>query len=254
MGSSQRYGKGRSIKKKGFCCEKKAKPDVNLGKRKHQQDSSFDSTTAGTSNQNESFSDMNMSSASSKKLGIDFSESSSEVHDAPECTLFMNSDVLLSMFYYIGRCPDCVAAVSIEHVLSQKKGLAHLFLIKCSECDWSTKFCTSKEILSTGRGTKGYEINTAAVVTFREIGHGYQALETFCGMMNMPPPMNKNSFYRTSSNVHTVYLHTSRQSMKKAADEIRGSKENVIVDTRVSIDGSWQKRGYNSIFMSVDKR
>ena len=93
-------------------------------------------------------------------------------------------------------------------------------------------------------------------------------MKSFCGMMNMPPPINLNAFVKASTKLHGVYTDTAHESMKQASLEVKKSclKQNVdteseenivteetvinaetVVDTLVSFDGTWQKRGYASL-------
>ena len=88
-----------------------------------------------------------------------------------------------------------------------------------------------------------YEINIRSVLTFREIGSGHEAMKTFTTMMNMSKPLAIASFNDINNNLHQIYVDTSLQSMKSAANEVRmsvgpGSSEGDIIDCQVSIDGS----------------
>ena len=89
-----------------------------------------------------------------------------------------------------------------------------------------------------------------------ENGLGYAGLKTFCHCMNMPPPMSQTSFDDTNCSVHNAYVDTCQESMKKAAKEVREKRteeyptsvdKDSIVNTKVSGDGVWQKRGYSSL-------
>ena len=61
--------------------------------------------------------------------------------------------------------------------------------------------------------------------------------------------MNVSSFQKVTEKLGEVYLKAANESMKQAASEIRGTEKlsSDIVDTRVAIDGTWQKRGYSSL-------
>ena len=53
---------------------------------------------------------------------------------------------------------------------------------------------TSKTLNNDKKG-KQYNINIRSFsYTFREIGKRYAALESFCYVMNMPPPMTRNNY------------------------------------------------------------
>jgi len=44
---------------------------------------------------------------------------------------------------------------------------------------------------------------------FREMAKGYTNLETFCGIMNMPPAANANAFNKIKSKVLDAYNATN---------------------------------------------
>ena len=50
---------------------------------------------------------------------------------------------------------------------------------------------SSKEATRDGRGSKPFDVNLRTLLAFREIGKGHAGRETFCGCMNMPPPMTE---------------------------------------------------------------
>ena len=106
----------------------------------------------------------------------------------------------------------------------------------------------NKEVVN---GKVPYDINIGSILAFREIGKGHSAIETFCGLMSMPPPMTSKTYQETIENMNPVYSDSARESMKAAADEIRKdslgdeyTEEAVVNIDDISADGSWQKRVY----------
>ena len=82
-------------------------------------------------------------------------------------------------------------------------------------------------------------------MAFREIVKGHKGLQTFCGYMNMPPPMADVTYNETvKSRLHPAYVDVARKNMKDAAEEYH---ENTVCDTAVSCDGTWQRRGFASL-------
>ena len=96
--------------------------------------------------------------------------------------------------------------------------------------------------------------------------------------MNMPPPSNKTGFNNITNKLFPAYEEVVKENLKKAAEEIReannedicvrecdidndglaNSSESIdfgitvesndkIIATAVSVDGSWQRRGYASL-------
>ena len=53
----------------------------------------------------------------------------------------------------------------------------------------------------------------------KEIGKGYSALEKFCDLMNLPPPMNVKAFNDIQYKIHRIYQRIADAKMKNAADE-----------------------------------
>ena len=114
--------------------------------------------------------------------------------------------------------------MTVVHDLSPKKGLAHC-CINISFIDWTSTFCTSKIIndkVVDKRGRKSYDINTRSVIALREIGKGYSSLKTFCGLMNMPPPMTQKTFLELQ-NTHVApgYIKAAQDNMISAGNEVR---------------------------------
>ena len=76
--------------------------------------------------------------------------------------------------------------------LEKQLGLACNLVMSCNRCIWSSELYSSREIEQNNTpGRNPFDINVRTIMVFREIGKGYSALETFCGITNMPaPPMN----------------------------------------------------------------
>ena len=54
------------------------------------------------------------------------------------------------------------------------------------------------------RCNQSFEINNHVIIAMREIGRGHTALKTFCGVMNMLPPMQIISFNEMQQNIASV--------------------------------------------------
>lgn len=265
MGPKYRYGISRSAKKK--------KPPGRHGKK---HDSGTDesivdfsnTSTPTTTEENE-----NVSSCS-KKLKVDEEFIKGKQSNLIEenldnlawCYLLFDIRVIRNMVDIIGRCPSCFEKISVFHNIDKKRGLAHFLELTCSNinCDWKTSFCTSNEVkpistnsnstsdqVTTSVGRNPYDINLRSVIATREVGRGHTALQTFCGFMNIPPPMTEKTFLETQSKVGSVYINVAESDMKSAAEEIKEieSRTEVNADihnTIISTDGTWQRRGFSS--------
>ena len=61
--------------------------------------------------------------------------------------------------------------------------------------------------------------------------------------------MSSKAYNNMVDNMRDVYVETAMQSMRKAADELKskGNDDGEPVDCTVSIDGTWQRRGFSSL-------
>ena len=203
----------------------------------------------------------------SKKLKLDEeyikeNKSSTFTDKLEWCYLLFDTRILIDIVDTIGSCPSCSEKINFYHNINIKKGLAHFIELYCTKCDWNTSFATSKEVEKSmggeikspgpGSGRNPYDINIRSVIAMREVGRGHTALKTLCGLMNIPAPMTQKTFLETQRNVSLKYIKSAEANMKSAADEVRkmdGGPEvaaDEIVNTTISTDGTWQKRGFSS--------
>ena len=170
--------------------------------------------------------------------------------------VFMDTGILFPLLNELVKCPRCGFSVETNNMLQEKQGHAQLLKISCCSisCRWEKSFYTSERVKNSGRGAKPFDINLRTIMAFREIGRGHAAMNTFCGYMNMPPPMAEITFNETvKSRLHPAYIDIVNRNMEDSAKEVRvkladeSESEVSVYDTAVSCDGSWQHRGYASI-------
>lgn len=107
----------------------------------------------------------------------------------PEGFRFIDISVLISVFEIL-RCPLCKQQHAVlKEDEKAKMGLGSLLILKClsSMCKFEKLFYRSNKV----DNSQAFEVNK--IVT-RNIGVGHQGLVKFCGVMNMLPPMQQNSF------------------------------------------------------------
>ena len=145
-------------------------------------------------------------------------------------------------------CPDCLSTkLHLEENDKKKKGLSSFLVISCDECDFSTSSYTSKRAqYEESRGLKPFDINVRSVYTFRNLGIGHKGLEKYCGLMNMPPPMTVMNYNKISNHVKDAAEYVAEISMQAATSEAVVFNK-YSADIGVSVDGTWQRRGYVSL-------
>ena len=147
-------------------------------------------------------------------------------------------------------CPGCCGkdTLFIDTDNSKRKGLASYKIIKC-KCGYINAQYTSPVIVDDERqgkrGSKTFDINMRSVYAMRTCGLGHNALEKFCGMMNMPQPFAKPSYTALTKKLKKAAQITAEKSMSAAANDAK-EKEGTT-DIGVSVDGTWQRRGYASL-------
>lgn len=194
-------------------------------------------------------------SASKKKLQL----SDYELHPEERATseidegfILFDLTVLFSIIELVGKCPDCSSKVKLSSKAACRKGFSLLLEFECLMCQWKHQIYSSKKIMNCDKhGPKSFEVNARVLVAFREIGKGLKGIETFSNCMNMPGGISQKSYDSLNKTLHNCYTAVSQTSQKVAAKETREKlgvlDDTTIADCHVSVDGTWQRRGYASL-------
>ena len=87
------------------------------------------------------------------------------------------------------------------------------------------------------------------------IGESHSSLETFCCLMNLSPPSSKSTFVEYHQLIGEKSQLNFEHSLKRAREEVRQFygvvSESEIVDCLVSVDGTRQKHGHQSLLGAV---
>ena len=193
------------------------------------------------------------------------STASSNVQDIPDGN---NTENIMSGYRLIDMtifkslisslaCPNCLNSVSGKMVeqLPKKKGFASYFSTVCSKCNYSRNLYSSKTFSPNPSkkklGMKSFEANLKMVCAMRSNGIGFSRLEKFCSVMNLPKAMTRCNYDKLSNLLRGAVKSVAGTSMKSVAQTIRANinvnNDDIEVDTGVSDDGSWQRRGFSSL-------
>ena len=104
----------------------------------------------------------------------------------------MELGILKSMVERGDTCPECSSRLRIKLLPEEHQGFANKVNILCEQCIWTDEFYSSKAI--DLRCKRPFSITTKTVVAFREIGQGYEGLQKFGTLMNMPGSLSKLSY------------------------------------------------------------
>lgn len=184
-----------------------------------------------------------------KKLRI--GQNLTDVSNDESYYILIDYQILRTIIESIAKCPQCDSTISIENNLRSKQGFSYKLTMQCESCQWSEEAFTSPAAkkLKGSPGKPPFDVNLRMVYAFREIGQGYKSISKVATFMNMPPPMSKTSYHKINGVLHKAYTSVSQTCMEKAAIEVHETlqQRNDISDCRVSLDGTWQKRGYSSL-------
>ena len=190
--------------------------------------------------------------ASSKKLAI--SSSMSAPPDQPsESSDYMyklkgnrivDCENLEQAIGSIGLCNDCKSPLALSEDLATRRELVSKLAICCTNAE-----CNKEALISDPYSKSSKSLNTISVFGMREIGRGKNSLETFCGLMDLFPPVVGSSYA-----VHNQFL--AEASSKAGLESIlaacaylhklQGSEPTSTIDIAVTCDGTWSKRRFTA--------
>ena len=125
-------------------------------------------------------------------------------------------------------------------------GLASCLLLTCKNCGYSKEFYTSVS------NDNSFDINVRTVYNMRAAcGQRYADLEKLTALMYLPKPTTVNSYDEIVNRLNVVAKEVTNETMRDASEDLlsksKDPNDDTVIDTAVSCDGSWQKRGYSSL-------
>lgn len=87
----------------------------------------------------------------------------------------------------------------------------------------------------------------------RLLGVGYQGIKLFCGAMDLFPFVSRAVYTRACQPIQTAASTVAERCMNKAAEEEQIEARQAMIfpnpnAVAVSVDGSWMKRGFSSLY------
>ena len=95
-----------------------------------------------------------------------------------------------------------------------------------------------------------FVVNKRIVYGMRACGQGYAGLQTFTYLMNIPKPMTAINYDKIILKLSTAAKEVAEETMKETREELRqapSSNTSSVIDTGVSGNGTWQRRGFSSL-------
>ena len=118
------------------------------------------------------------------------------------------------------KCPDCDSrSLSVDEDIATRRGLVSRIAFRCAACGWFHYISDSYDSQQT-------LVNTRSVLAARMIGKGQSSLNTFCGMMDLPPPLTSSAFSETNKKLLEATEDVAREQSISAAKELHAMSAN----------------------------
>lgn len=178
-------------------------------------------------------------SASGNKLNFNSKLQASEF----DGFAFIDKKIVFSAMENCMCCIKCHSSLKIESEVVF--GLSEKINIVCSGCDLISSFRNSAML---GRSQKCAEINKRFIYAMRCLGQGLAGAQTFCGIMDMPPPISKKAYNDEVKNLKKASTKCAEESMHNAALLELDLTEDAGINNNITVsgDGTWKTRGHSS--------
>lgn len=146
----------------------------------------------------------------------------------------------------IGVCSGCGSPLTFREDLVSRRGLVSKLMICCT-----SSVCNREVKISDPYASNAKSLNARSVVAMRTIGRGQASLESFCGMMDMLPPVTPASFSEHNKVLARVSTETASENMLAASaylHQLHGVGLTDVIDVAVTCDGTWSKRGFTATY------
>ena len=117
------------------------------------------------------------------------------------------------------HCKNPCSKLVLKEKTMMRYGLAEKLSINCSICEKSTEFNTSLKVTSSQKSRD--DVNIRSVYAAQIIG-GLQrsGLQTFCNIMDLPPPVAKINFNNISKAIAISAKDAAKVVLKEAGERL----------------------------------
>ena len=145
----------------------------------------------------------------------------------------------------VAVCKVCHSQLEVTEERSCRAGLGTKLHFKCNgpSCGF-----TSPGFNTTPKSGFFYSMNRLCVIAGRLIGKGRPAMNKLSSVMGLSPPVSKQSYAHYTKYVEAKAFDLLQKNLSRAASKIKDEHgtADAVIDTPVSFDGSWKKRGWTS--------
>ena len=110
------------------------------------------------------------------------------------------------------------APLTLSEDWSSRRGLVSQIKVQCV-CGWFRYITNSYD-------SEQNKLNTRAMFSMRMIGKGVRSLETFCGMMDLPPPIQGPAVVQCIQRMLEASEDSVQSEILASANQLRASHDN----------------------------
>lgn len=169
----------------------------------------------------------------------DIDQTGSRIFDMDILNMNLSSSVV---------CRYCKQPVRLLEV--KRKGLGSQFAFHCESGKCNNQRAFPNCAVYKVNNLENYSINRRVVFAMRCIGDDRADLQTFCGVMDLPPPVHDNTYNIINKTVQAAATTVQVDSMRRAAEEEFAQAEpipgEIVRNTDASSDGTWMTPGHSS--------
>lgn len=187
------------------------------------------------------------SSASAKKISEGILPDISSEETSSSGFRLIDIELLSEAIHNSCTCANCGSnSMKLYDDGTERIGIVSTLHVVCEECKADSKFKTSPI------NKWVYDANIRFCYGMRCLGVGREGANLFCGLMNMPPPVNRFTDLNTRllislEKVAKRNLLAAVQDAVAEKRETEPNSETPATDLSVSCDGTWMKRGHTSL-------
>ena len=160
--------------------------------------------------------------------------------------LIVNSGRFYRAVSDIGLCSACQAPLTLRNDLNSRRGLVSDLRICCTNTE-----CNNEVKVSDPNSPEAKALNLRSTLSMRMIGKGRAGLESFCGVMDMLPPVTAHAYSSHLSVLAEASVQAAADNMRAASEYLHsllGATPEEVVDVVVTCDGTWSKRGFTATY------
>ncbi|XP_070179258.1 uncharacterized protein [Littorina saxatilis] len=178
-------------------------------------------------------------SASSVKLKQQTPDVVLDKEDSLTGFRFIDLELLIEFVQKL-LCPECKRPIGenqrLSTVVEHRTNQASKVVFTC-QCQHKVDFLSSKKC------GKVFEANRRFPLAIFSLGKNHCGAKRFLGNMNMPPPPHKKSWQNHKKQCLKATRTVASECSSQAVAEVKTSKGTDVI---VSVDGTWQRRGFSS--------